>query len=263
LPRLTRLSRLTCFPLFAHIAMLVRLALSAGVALLISTFARIVRAVALLGGIARLTLRPSLISRLLRILTIAVAFAARNSGGAAFSRTASATTAPSTTPTAPTTARLAARATIRAIAATAIHALLTSAFYATLHRSRSQWRYRLNRAVCHFRRAHGLRAVGLRVALIAAAIVTATLSRTLARPSVLIPIPVAIAVPSTPFAAATAAIPTPTAVPTASAIPITTGVAATAAVTTPGASIIRALTVVPVIATIPPRSRISVTMTST
>jgi hypothetical protein len=261
LPRLTRLSRLTCFPLFAHIAMLVRLALSAGVALLISTFARIVRSVALLGVIARLALRPSLISRLLRILPIAVAFAAGNSRGAAFSRTATATTSPSTTPTAPTTARLAARATIRAIAATAtaIHTLLTTAFYATLRRSRSQGRYRLNRAVCHFRRAHGLRAVGLRITLIAAAVVTGTLSRTLARPSILI----AIAVTSTAFAAATAAIPTPTAVTTATAIPITTGIAATAAATGTGASIIRALTVVPIIATIPARSRIRVTMTST
>jgi hypothetical protein len=126
LPWLTGLSRFTCVPLFAHVA------LSAGVALLISAFARIVRTVALLGGIARLALRPRLISRLFRILTIAVAFATGNSRGSAFSRTASAT-APSATPTAPTTARLAAWATIRAIAAaTAIHPLLTGTFYPTL-----------------------------------------------------------------------------------------------------------------------------------
>jgi hypothetical protein len=249
LPRLTGLSWLTCFPLFAHIAMLARLALSAGVALLVGTFARIVRAVALLGGIARLAFRPSLISRLLRILTIAVAFAAGNSRGATFSRTASAATTPSTTPTASTTARLASRATIRPIAATAIHTLLTSTFYATLRRSRG--RRRLNRAVCHFRRADGLRAVGLRITLIAAAIVTGTLSRTLARPSVLISVPVAIAVTSTPFAAATAAIPTPTAVTTTAAVPVTTGVTTTVAASAAGAAIIRALTVVPVIATIP------------
>jgi hypothetical protein len=258
LPRLTRLSRLTCFPLFARIAVLVRLALSAGVALLISTFAKIVRSVGLLGGIARLALRPTLISGLLRILTIAVAFAAGNSRGAAFSRTASAAPAPSTTPTAPTTARLAARAAVRAIAAPAIHALLTSAFYATLRRSRSQGCYRLNRAVCHFRRAQGLRAVGLRITLIATAIVTGTFSRTLTRPSILVPVSVTIAVTSTAFAAATPAIPTPTAVTTATAIPITAGVAATAAATATGASIIRAL---PVIATIPARSRIRVTRT--
>jgi hypothetical protein len=257
LPGLTGLSWLTCFPLFAHIAMLSRLALPAGVALLVGTFARIVRAVALLGGIARLAFRPSLISRLLRILTIAVAFAAGNSRGAAFSRTASAAATPSTTPTASTTTRLAARATIRPIAATAIHTLLTSTFYTTLRRSRSQGRRRLNRAVCHFRRADGLRAVGLRITVIAAAIVAGTLSRTLARPSVLISVPIAIAVTSTPFAAATAAIPTPTAVTTAAALTVTNGVTVTTGVTTTvaasaaGAAIIRALTVVPIIAAIP------------
>jgi len=144
--------------------------------LLITTFARIVRSVALPGGIARLALRPSLISRLFRILTVAVGFAAGNSRGSALSRTASAAAAtPTTTPTAPTTARLTAWATIRAVTtAAAIHTLLTSAFYATLRRS--QGRDRLIGAVWRVRRADGLGAVGLRVTLTAAAIVTGALS---------------------------------------------------------------------------------------